>query len=911
MDDFDRALGLSAEEKEKAERLQQQMALEREKEYAFRRETEAKIFEQAEKKKGSGGKAAYEDTKNRLGEYADKLKEEAEKTDGILTAAENLDDNDPEALEEKTSYRNFKRDINACVEALKEYSAIRGGLDSQNVDASIKRETAALKKLEESIEAVDKSMMDAMQYKSSETKGFTELQNHIADIMGTYSKMVNGSLGIEYTAPELNAKKNVKAKYHNPEYEFGKTAHYINATGPQTPRADLSYGKIKKRLEGYNYTNFGELRQQEMGKPLFLHDPCAADVYQGCIGDCYLITSLAAIAEKSPEKIREMIRLSDDGKTATVRLYNHENEPVFVTVDNSEWVVDCKDEAGKDSVMEAFARGASWVKLVEKAYAASCLHLTSIERRKGTDEETNLDQKSLDAEKKGFRGAYDDVIGGYTPETLQTLIGEESKYFLDGKNPAIKVFGTKKPYKAPSENHPVIIKQGRDYFPDELAAYDAIKKAFDEEHLMTAGTKQEPNPNSYDLTMEQYYEKRQGLPMSHAYMVEDVYEKDGLKYVVVRDPHNQGGQAYRKDGTAYYDAKPERAGRSDVELSIFVRTFSKVEAINYNAKAENKKQIVNAEDVKKLYGDALSDVCKQMNTATNFAKNVGSIPTDFAELRKAAFELDKKLKSNDTRSDDLVNSMRKLFTAAETCRENSAANIGDIKKLGSTKAAFAANRMFLTEVIHNIGEAFEANQQTKNPKPVFTNDMQKKAFNIKPGDGASKEFAVGKIKERMDKDREKAAADKKKQVEKLDKSIASAEKALEKTIAKYGPADPKTAAAIALVMYYSDVKKDSKNLSAKVLKGKLDGKTVKENLKRTTRNINDSLNEMREDPVFNNINDVISRGNAKDVVEKINGYWDKKMQDMMNEPDEPAASNNAPQESKKTESKNQVVAGPH
>jgi hypothetical protein len=96
------------------------------------------------------------------------------------------------------------------------------------------------------------------------------------------------------------------------------------------------------------------------GRPSFL------DVRQGGVGDCWLMASLAEVADRQPGVIQNMFTYDgtvvENGAVAgiyTVRLY-HNGSPVYVTVDT---------ELPAGGNYYAHPNGDVWVALAEKAYA--------------------------------------------------------------------------------------------------------------------------------------------------------------------------------------------------------------------------------------------------------------------------------------------------------------------------------------------------------------------------------------------------------------------------------------------------------------------------------------------------------------------------------------------------------------
>ncbi|WP_165073755.1 C2 family cysteine protease [Paludisphaera rhizosphaerae] len=94
--------------------------------------------------------------------------------------------------------------------------------------------------------------------------------------------------------------------------------------------------------------------------PLFgANGPVYTDVYQGNLGDCYLLASLAETAYRDPTSIQNMFIDNGDG-TFTVRFFQN-SSPRYVTVDR-------QLPSGGGAFAQTTA-GPIWVALAEKAYA--------------------------------------------------------------------------------------------------------------------------------------------------------------------------------------------------------------------------------------------------------------------------------------------------------------------------------------------------------------------------------------------------------------------------------------------------------------------------------------------------------------------------------------------------------------
>lgn len=102
--------------------------------------------------------------------------------------------------------------------------------------------------------------------------------------------------------------------------------------------------------------------------------PLSSDVVQGGIGDCYLLSSLKAIALRNPNIIKNIIEDNNDG-TVTVHFY----QPVYDNGNDNDvtdfrqinYVLDKSQYQGR----EKSNHQALWVELIEKAYALHRLHI--------------------------------------------------------------------------------------------------------------------------------------------------------------------------------------------------------------------------------------------------------------------------------------------------------------------------------------------------------------------------------------------------------------------------------------------------------------------------------------------------------------------------------------------------------
>ncbi len=154
--------------------------------------------------------------------------------------------------------------------------------------------------------------------------------------------------------------------------------------------------------------------------PLFAHEPCANDIFQGNVGDCYFLGFLASIAEQRPNFIREMIKDNNDG-TVTVRFFK-ESKPVYITVSKS---VPKNKISGGDN----YVTGALWVQMIEKAYVASGLYKYMMEQ---SEDGQNVEYKDrydvIDKLKESNEVAYGTISSGRSDNVALIITGKKGEF---------------------------------------------------------------------------------------------------------------------------------------------------------------------------------------------------------------------------------------------------------------------------------------------------------------------------------------------------------------------------------------------------------------------------------------------------------------------------------------------------
>ena len=168
-------------------------------------------------------------------------------------------------------------------------------------------------------------------------------------------------------------------------------------------------------INGVGQTVKSDGKMSAKDDPIFPHEPRPTDIQQGfMLGDCYILTGLAAVARLRPQHIRDMIKDNGDG-TATVRLFQgrgNDATPVYVRVDKIK------------SSPVAFTRGGEnclWVSLVERAYAISGMHLSRNENnpRIANKKELDKEYESASPEQKNARESNKPEMGKKQLEAIQ------------------------------------------------------------------------------------------------------------------------------------------------------------------------------------------------------------------------------------------------------------------------------------------------------------------------------------------------------------------------------------------------------------------------------------------------------------------------------------------------------------
>lgn len=190
------------------------------------------------------------------------------------------------------------------------------------------------------------------------------------------------------------------------------------------PAANADKNKTKKKKKVSGTVRLKDIRlRDEKDMPLFAHDPCIEDVCQGRLGDCYALASIAAVVDKDPDYIRNMMKDNGDG-TVTVRLYHMNGAPMYVTVKKEVPVFpDSKNEE-----TDFYAKNCLWVQMLEKAFALSGL----VKEHKSEFSVPDSSEQGYvynELDKNKLR-TYDSLTSGNAENVMKLLLGNVQTGFI-------------------------------------------------------------------------------------------------------------------------------------------------------------------------------------------------------------------------------------------------------------------------------------------------------------------------------------------------------------------------------------------------------------------------------------------------------------------------------------------------
>ncbi|MEM7086036.1 MAG: C2 family cysteine protease [Bacteroidota bacterium] len=156
-----------------------------------------------------------------------------------------------------------------------------------------------------------------------------------------------------------------KGDYHKVKEEVPEFA------GKNSQKLKTGFVKKDKLIETNRVKDAPGLKYKDKTShlkfPLFAKPPSKNDIVQVGLGDCYLLAAMVSIVNADPSHFIKHMRDNRDG-TVTVKLYKDAGVPVVITIKKS---VVVKDKFLERNQVPAFASGALWVQLYEKAYVAA------------------------------------------------------------------------------------------------------------------------------------------------------------------------------------------------------------------------------------------------------------------------------------------------------------------------------------------------------------------------------------------------------------------------------------------------------------------------------------------------------------------------------------------------------------
>ncbi len=250
-------------------------------------------------------------------------------------------------------------------------------------------------------------------FKDYETKyGITEKE---IDILSFYATAYKESMGnLVYTDKEYNA-NNVEAK--ETEFTYDKV---LNKPITKKKTVVKNVNGVEVKTDVTTTYNHKKTVMEPLVSPLFVREPSVSDIKQGDIGDCYFISAINAIAEKDPQFFKDCMK--DNGDTVTVRFYDRDNKPLFITVKKSIPKTVYYNDNGEEYEGRRHGAGcyyaANWVALLEKAFVAA---------RKYVESKDKADQIEDDEDLNIYSDPYEKISGGRTEDIIPALLGRDVK----------------------------------------------------------------------------------------------------------------------------------------------------------------------------------------------------------------------------------------------------------------------------------------------------------------------------------------------------------------------------------------------------------------------------------------------------------------------------------------------------
>lgn len=355
--------------------------------------------------------------------------------------------------------------------------------------------------------------------------------------------------------------------------------NYVKVTDPELYYHDQAFDKHDKQKK--LIAKYEDVGQQTN---LFPVEPNLTHVKQGQLGDCYFVTAVSSLVQRSPKKIMEI--MTDKGDYVEVKFYNEEKKRSTVRVNKS--VV--KYSNGEHPIVgkDAYTRGSVWVQLLEKAYATflntsytkiqqgvvgdAWKHLLGIDYTYEQNDVKNIYHAHLSKLTSIYtKSKEQDQIFGSDWDTWKSFcsfkIRSEMKKARDYGDFA-KIFNDHKLDKKVAKKalgflskHYSYVGEGK-YTQKQEEIFGKISLALGKGEMVTTGT-----PESWYQYNEVIKHQNEGMVANHAYAIigAEVEKSSGRKLLTLRNPWGVGGMQYDRQDVDGLD-KPRYTPSKDKDM---------------------------------------------------------------------------------------------------------------------------------------------------------------------------------------------------------------------------------------------------------------------------------------------------------------------------------------------------------
>lgn len=511
---------------------------------------------------------------------------------------------------------------------------------------------------------------------------------------------------------------------HNVKTLNGKRVHFVDAhKKPNQPLAKVYNSKTKKLRITQNLGRSDSSYLDMKNMSLFTHDPCPEDINQNQLGNCYMLSMLSSICQQDPQRIKDAMADNGDG-TVTVRFFNDSLEPVFVTV--------TKDVPGKDPdtgrYREIYSSGPLWVKMMEKAYAASGLATGNLSKAENPN--------------GNYVGSYAEIANGYTMDFVRRMTGEN--IVADAQSPSLA-----RNWFAPAIPKP---NNRSEYSEAEKDFAKQIEDARKAGYIMYAGARFDEKRADIQSERIPGTDNFTGILSGHAYSLVGTETIAGKIYIQVRNPHGKTGRQLEQPGVSDRQIlKNDVNGYNLVELKSFGKYFDTVEYATTNAAFSDR---INSKEVKgysDMYGSVMRVVNSTLQNTNGFFYNTKRNSDAFTRMAEAASLIDTIMASRYPNPNFLRREFDKLFQAAHDYKQHRDTQVRDPSKETGTRAV---NRYQMCEIVLALEEKYKNNPDMIR---VSLADVTGSLGVSDPNDSPAKRASADKYRE-MQRRRQEAAA---------------------------------------------------------------------------------------------------------------------------------------------------------